>query len=99
MKSLTIPLILVGCTNNGTGIMFLNEVALGNEKHINMDDSSLRAAPKGFDSIVAKGRTEPGKLFWHNYSQLPAGGAREMGIDNRYSREGERNVRECHGWA
>ena len=40
--------------------MFLNEVALGKEKHIDRDDSSLVAAPKGYDSIVAKGRTEPG---------------------------------------
>ncbi|XP_072026279.1 LOW QUALITY PROTEIN: protein mono-ADP-ribosyltransferase PARP3-like [Amphiura filiformis] len=49
----------VGCTNNGTGIMFLNEVALGKEHHIKMDNGSLRAAPKGFDCIIAKGRTEP----------------------------------------
>lgn len=48
----------VSCAGN-TGIMFLNEVALGKEHHITMDDSSLRIAPKGFDSIVAKGRTEP----------------------------------------
>ena len=41
--------------------MFLNEVALGKEHHITMDDSSLVAPPKGFDSVVAKGRTEPGK--------------------------------------
>jgi len=41
------------------GIMFLNEVVLGKEHHIAMDDSSLREAPKGFDSIIAKGWTEP----------------------------------------
>ncbi|XP_046358125.2 protein mono-ADP-ribosyltransferase PARP3-like [Haliotis rufescens] len=46
-------------TNGKTGIMFLNEVALGKEKHIDRDDCSLVTAPKGFDSIVAKGRTEP----------------------------------------
>ncbi|XP_067685164.1 protein mono-ADP-ribosyltransferase PARP3-like [Haliotis asinina] len=46
-------------TNGKTGIMFLNEVALGKEKHIDRDNSSLVEAPKGFDSIVAKGRTEP----------------------------------------
>lgn len=40
--------------------MFLNEVALGKEKHITTDDSSLVKAPEGYDSIVAKGRTEPG---------------------------------------
>jgi poly [ADP-ribose] polymerase len=43
----------------GIGIMFLNEVALGKEKHIAMDDSSLIRAPKGFDSVVARGRQEP----------------------------------------
>ena len=40
--------------------MFLNEVALGKEKHITTDDSSLVKAPPGFDCIVARGRTEPG---------------------------------------
>ena len=40
--------------------MFLNEVALGKEKHIAMDDPSLVQAPEGYDSIVAKGHTEPG---------------------------------------
>jgi len=48
----------VGPAGN-TGIMFLNEVVLGNECHIVEDDSSLRQAPKGFDSIIAKGWTEP----------------------------------------
>ena len=43
-----------------TGIMFLTEVALGKEHHIDRDDSSLRAAPKGYDCVVAKGWTEPG---------------------------------------
>lgn len=41
--------------------MFLNEVALGKEHHITVDDSSLTAPPKGFDSVIAKGYTEPGK--------------------------------------
>ena len=35
--------------------MFLVEAALGKEHHINADDHTLRAAPKGFDSIIAKG--------------------------------------------
>jgi len=43
----------------GIGIMFLNEVVLGKEHHILQDDSSLRAAPDGYDSIIAKGWTEP----------------------------------------
>lgn len=42
-----------------TGIMFLNEVALGKEKHITRDDSSLVKAPSGFDSVVARGHREP----------------------------------------
>uniref|UniRef100_A0A8C5WDR3 Poly [ADP-ribose] polymerase n=1 Tax=Leptobrachium leishanense TaxID=445787 RepID=A0A8C5WDR3_9ANUR len=49
----------VGRTSKGLGIMFLNEVALGKEHHITRDDSSLRAAPKGYDSVVALGYTEP----------------------------------------
>lgn len=39
--------------------MFLNEVALGKEHHIVRDDSSLVAAPKGYDCVIAKGHTEP----------------------------------------
>ncbi|KJE95327.1 poly synthetase 3 [Capsaspora owczarzaki ATCC 30864] len=42
-----------------TGIMFLNEVALGKEHGIFQDDSSLRKAPAGFDSIVARGTIMP----------------------------------------
>ncbi|XP_053577093.1 protein mono-ADP-ribosyltransferase PARP3 [Bombina bombina] len=49
----------VGCTSQSLGIMFLNEVALGKEHHITRDDSSLRSAPKGYDSVVATGLTEP----------------------------------------
>ena len=53
---------IVGTTSNGTGIMFLNEAALGKEHHITMGDGSLKAAPKGYDSIVARGCTEPGTV-------------------------------------
>ena len=42
------------------GIMFLTEVALGNEHHIKRDNCSLTAAPSGFHSIIARGHTEPG---------------------------------------
>ena len=48
---------------DGTGIMFLNEAALGKEHHITMDDHTLTAPPPGFDSVIAKGRTEPGRDF------------------------------------
>lgn len=42
-----------------TGVMFLAEAALGREHTITRDNSSLRAAPKGCDCIVARGQTEP----------------------------------------
>ncbi|KAK7909660.1 hypothetical protein WMY93_014344 [Mugilogobius chulae] len=48
----------VGLAKN-TAIMFLNEVALGKEYTITRDDSSLKKAPKGFDSVVARGSVEP----------------------------------------
>ncbi len=51
---------IVRRTADNIGIMFLNEAALGKEHHITMDDWTLTAPPKGFDSIVAKGTTEPG---------------------------------------
>ena len=42
------------------GIMFLGEVALGKEHTITRDDGSLRRAPSGCHSVVARGHTEPG---------------------------------------
>ena len=42
--------------------MFLAEVALGKEHGIVHDDWTLTKPPSGFDSIVARGRTEPGNL-------------------------------------
>ena len=57
---------IVSCAQN-TGIMFLNEVVLGKEHGITRDNSSLRKAPEGFDSVVARGQTEPGEsvLFYY----------------------------------
>jgi len=49
----------VGCTNDGYGFMFLAEVALGKQHIITKDDPSLKESPKGFDSILAAGWTEP----------------------------------------
>ena len=40
-------------------VMFLAEGALGKEHHITRDDPSLTKAPAGFESVVARGRTEP----------------------------------------
>ena len=42
--------------------MFLNEVAIGKQHIITQDDSSLTAPPTGYDSVLAKGRQEPGKI-------------------------------------
>ena len=53
----------MGRTNDGVGIMFLNEVVLGKEHHIMCDDCSLRAPPSGYDSVIAKGWTEPGEWY------------------------------------
>ena len=54
-------LFTVRCSRN-TGIMFLNEVVLGNEHDITMDNWQLTEPPKGYDSIIARGHTEPGEL-------------------------------------
>lgn len=68
----------VGPSKN-IGIMFLNEVVLGKEYTITSDDSSLRKAPDGYNSVVARGRTEPGMfstffffllIFGHIYMTL-----------------------------
>ncbi|XP_041837139.1 protein mono-ADP-ribosyltransferase PARP3 [Melanotaenia boesemani] len=41
------------------GVMFLSEVALGKEHTITNDNPSLKKAPAGFDSVVARGQVEP----------------------------------------
>ncbi|KAM8867700.1 protein mono-ADP-ribosyltransferase PARP3 [Synchiropus picturatus] len=46
-------------TSKNTGVMFLSEVALGKEYTITRDNSSLKKAPNGFDSVVARGSWEP----------------------------------------
>ncbi|XP_034142896.1 protein mono-ADP-ribosyltransferase PARP3 isoform X1 [Esox lucius] len=46
-------------TSKSTGVMFLNEVALGKEYTITKDDSSLTKPPIGYDSVVARGQVEP----------------------------------------
>lgn len=46
-------------TCKNTGIMFLNEVALGKEYTITKDDCSLKKPPAGYDSVVARGTVEP----------------------------------------
>ncbi|KAM8916475.1 protein mono-ADP-ribosyltransferase PARP3 [Spinachia spinachia] len=46
-------------TSKNTGVMFLSEVALGKEYTITADRSSLKKAPAGFDSVVARGSVEP----------------------------------------
>lgn len=49
------------CGGHQVGYMFLGEVALGKEYHITMDDPSLKSPPPGFDSVIARGQTEPGE--------------------------------------
>lgn len=44
---------------NNVAFLFLVEVALGKEKSITQCDSSLTKAPAGFDSVVARGSSEP----------------------------------------
>lgn len=46
-------------TSKNTGVMFLNEVALGKEYTITNDVCSLVKAPAGYDSVVARGKVEP----------------------------------------
>ncbi len=56
--------------SNNIGIMFLNEVALGKEYTITQDDCSLRKAPAGYDSVVARGSEEPGFSTYNQISFL-----------------------------
>ncbi|XP_010743586.1 protein mono-ADP-ribosyltransferase PARP3 [Larimichthys crocea] len=46
-------------TSKNTGVMFLSEVALGRENTITKDNASLKKAPSGYDSVVARGSVEP----------------------------------------
>ncbi|XP_036008052.1 protein mono-ADP-ribosyltransferase PARP3-like [Fundulus heteroclitus] len=45
--------------SKNTGVMFLSEVALGKEFTITKDDHTLKKAPAGYDSVVARGMVEP----------------------------------------
>ncbi|XP_044109405.1 protein mono-ADP-ribosyltransferase PARP3 isoform X2 [Neovison vison] len=49
----------MSCGAHQLGYMFLGEVALGREHHITVDDPSLKQPPPGFDSVIARGHTEP----------------------------------------
>lgn len=49
----------IGYARGGEGFVFLSEVALGKPKEIYKDDSSLKKAPTGYDSVLAKGKVEP----------------------------------------
>ena len=51
----------MSCGNHHIGYMFLSEVALGKEHHITIDEPGLKHPPPGFDSVIARGRTEPGE--------------------------------------
>ena len=45
------------------GFMFLVEVALGNMHFIKQRNLNLTEAPPSYDSIVARGKCEPGKFI------------------------------------
>ncbi|KAM5315465.1 protein mono-ADP-ribosyltransferase PARP3-like isoform 1-T2 [Glossophaga mutica] len=49
----------MSCGNHRVGYMFLGEVALGREHPVTIDEPSLKKPPPGFDSVIARGRTEP----------------------------------------
>ncbi|XP_045663210.1 protein mono-ADP-ribosyltransferase PARP3 isoform X3 [Ursus americanus] len=49
----------MSCGAHQIGYMFLGEVALGREHHITIDEPSLKQPPPGFDSVIARGHTEP----------------------------------------
>ncbi|KAK1332636.1 hypothetical protein QTO34_007319 [Cnephaeus nilssonii] len=47
------------CGAHRIAYMFLGEVALGREHHITADEPGLKQPPPGFDSVIARGHTEP----------------------------------------
>ncbi|XP_007950274.1 protein mono-ADP-ribosyltransferase PARP3 [Orycteropus afer afer] len=49
----------MSCGAHHIGYMFLGEVALGQEYHITIDEPTLSQPPSGFDSVIARGHTEP----------------------------------------
>ncbi|XP_028374319.2 protein mono-ADP-ribosyltransferase PARP3 isoform X2 [Phyllostomus discolor] len=49
----------MSCGDHRIGYMFLGEVALGREHHITTDQPGLKKPPPGFDSVIARGHTEP----------------------------------------
>ncbi len=51
----------VRCSEDGTGVIFLAEVALGKEHLITRPDGTLTSPPTGYDSVIGKGVTEPGE--------------------------------------
>ena len=55
-------LLFAAKPSQGFGLMFLNEVALGKEHTITSDDRSLEEPPDDCNSVVARGRQEPGGI-------------------------------------
>ncbi|KAB0389279.1 hypothetical protein E2I00_019030 [Balaenoptera physalus] len=49
----------MSCGAHDIGYMFLGEVALGREYHITIYEPSLKQPSPGFDSVIARGHTEP----------------------------------------
>lgn len=66
MPTLSLPVPPVTGMRFGSdsiGYMFLGEVALGREHHITEDQPNLQQSPPGFDSVIARGYTEPGECL------------------------------------
>ncbi|XP_066900140.1 protein mono-ADP-ribosyltransferase PARP3 [Kogia breviceps] len=49
----------MSCGAHDIGYMFLGEVALGREYRVTISEPSLKQPPPGFDSVIARGHTEP----------------------------------------
>lgn len=75
------------------GVMFLVEAAVGKSKIIHQDDPRLKAAPKGFDSVLAKGCQSPmgtGDEFIEIDGRkvtIPAGAINPTGVQSSFTQD------------
>jgi hypothetical protein len=63
LSLLCLPVTYMRCGAHHVGYMFLGEVVLGKEHHITTDEPSLKCPPPGFNSVIARGKTEPGESW------------------------------------
>ena len=52
------------------GFMFLAEVAVGRMNNVKRCDCSIVKAPPGYDSVVGRGRNEPGECISQTRNDL-----------------------------